>query len=1034
MPPSRMRRPGARRRSGPPSLQAVGAFFLLGAILTSAPPAGAGPPASAPDFARDIRPIFEKRCYECHGPEKREGGLRLTNRRDAFTPGDFGIPVIEPNAAEHSYLFEVITSSDEEERMPKEGPALSADEIESIRRWIDGGAIWLDQDSPKHWAYVAPERPALPAVRRDAWPRNEIDTFILARQEAAGFEPNPQAEPARLLRRLHLDLIGIPPTPEQVEAFEKNPSEEAYRRIVDELLDSPQYGERWAVHWLDLARYADSNGFQTDQIYTAWPYRDWVIDAFNEDMPFNQFTVEQLAGDLLPRAALSQRIATGFHRSATTSIEAGVYPEEDRVRQIVDRVNVTATIWLGSTLECAQCHNHKYDPFSQQEYYELFAFFNNTPIEVAALGSADPAVAWKLRGPTIPVPLTDAEQARRQSLITRIRSENQRLLARDTDEDFERWKRETRKALGVPVEWNPTGTVDVQSSGDETHRLLDDDSIAIDGPVPDAVVHAIEVAPRERPVTALRIEILPRPATDPPRSGGERLPPRISGISVTPSAQGQDPLAPLDLWVARHDSRAHGAIVRESAQIWKTRDRSVPDAAVFLFDGPPTDADTLLVVLEQQHGQGASIDRIRISTTTASRTLAALPEDVARLPVQDGRTAEEEARLRAYFDAEGRLVGTDLPSLRRARNRLRPAHTRVLEELPMPRKTHVLKRGSFRDPGSAVSPETPGALHPYSDGLPRNRLGLALWLVDPANPLVARVTVNRWWAEFFGQGLVRTPEDFGTRGDSPTHPDLLDWLALDFIENGWSMKKLHRKIVLSATYKQSSRRYEQHEEDPANTLYARSQRRRLPAELLRDNALAISGLLSPRMAGPPAYPPQPSGLWNHEGDILQARYRPHYGDDRFRRGVYVVWRRSSPYPSFVAFDAPDRTTCATRRSTTNTPLQALVLLNDQAYVEMAAGLAERILQKEDLDGDRERAAFALRLAVARPPRPGDVEDLVALLDRERLRFGRTPEAALALVETTRWATPDTGLDPVEFAAWFSVANVILNLDETITRS
>lgn len=999
-------------------------LVLLGAF-------GSASAAEPVDFAEEIRPLFEEHCYECHGADERKGGLRLTNRRDAFLPGDLGVPVIEPGHADLSPLFELVTSEDKEERMPKEGPPLSPEQIGVLRQWIDQGAAWPAGGDPAstHWAYQPPARPVVPDVRSSDWPRNEIDHFVLARLEAAGLLPSSPAEPARLLRRLHLDLTGLPPTLEEVEAFVADPSPEAYGHVVEDLLSRPAYGERWAVHWLDLARYADSNGFQTDRIYEAWPYRDWVIDAFNEDLPFDRFTVQQVAGDLLPHAGLAERIATGFHRSATTNIEAGADPEEDRVRQVVDRVNVTSTVWLGSTLECAQCHNHKYDPFSQTEFYELFAFFNNTPLEVQPMGEG--MIAYVLKAPNLKIPLSPEKKARTTRLSARIRNQSTALAAGTLGPDFQSWQQEMREALATPVEWTPAEVTGFVSSEDEPHRVREGGSLQVEGPVPDAVTHELRVRPARHAITALRIELLPRAPDQPHRPGAKRRPPIVSELRVSPRSNlGESP--PLPLFVPTWAKRSALAIDGHISSGWRARGRRNREQAVFLTEDPLRNVSELALVIEQQFGSGATIDRIRISTTDAPTSLVELPKHVVDLLGRDVLGEEDTAKLRAFHDQHGRLAHTEIPRLRRERNRIRQPHARGLEETT-PRKSHVLKRGDFLDPGAEVRPATPKVLHPFDEDLPRNRLGLARWLVDPANPLVARVTVNRFWQELFGRGLVRTPEDFGTRGEPPTHPDLIDWLAVEFVEQGWSVKSLLRQIVSSATYRQSSGALPSlQERDPSNVLLARQERRRLPAELIRDNGLAVSGLLNPDRGGPPVYPPQPPGLWRHDGGF-GARYHANRDDARLKRGVYVVWRRTAPYPSFVAFDAPDRTTCTVRRATTNTPLQALTLMNDQAWVEMSAALAGRILREAGDQPTDGRIEYGLRLAVAREPRAKEVEELRGLLGRSRRHFEEDPGAAERLLRSARFPA-DGGLDPIELAAWFSVAEVLLNLDETLSRS
>ncbi len=699
----------------------------------------------------------------------------------------------------------------------------------------------------QHWAYQKPQRPALPHIDSN-WPRNAIDQFVLAKLRANKLQPSPEARPGQLLRRVHLDLIGLPPSPAVLEAFLKNPSAKAYEKIVDRLLKNPQYGERWARPWLDLARYADSNGYQADQLRDSWAYRDWVIDAFNKGMPFNQFVIEQIAGDLLPKATAAQRIATGFHRTPTCNVEAGVHPEENRFNQVVDRVNTTGTVFLGTTLECAQCHDHKYDPIAMKEYYSLFAFFNNTPLEVKQLGKG---VTWDFYGPTMELPIDAARAAKLKKLSA-------------------------------------------QKDAAQTK------------------------------VKALRKDLAEEP--NPPKN--------------------------------------IAAILRKSN--WSKKEKA-----------------TL-----EKHFK-------------------------IKYPI----LKKEELKVLA---------------LAKQINTLKPPTTLVMMEREKPRKTHVMRRGSYLSPGNAVASETPTALHPFKKNWPRNRLGLANWLVDADNPLVARVTANRWWAEIMGRGLVATQEDFGKQSKPPTHPKLLDWLAVEFMERGWSMKHIHKLIVMSATYRQSSRVTPALlAADAANKFYARAARLRMSAEMVRDNALAISGLLSTKMHGPPIYPPQPGNIWRHVGRN-GPKFNVATDENRFRRGVYVVWRRGAPYASFVNFDAPDRGTCVVQRPRTNTPLQALTLMNDEAYVEMALAFAGRVLA-ETKAGPEAKIEFAFKAALSRSPRPAELKFVKSLLLKRHAYFEKNTKAATEIIGNVKgWKAPK-GLDTGELAAWFFIANILLNLDETITK-
>ncbi|MCA9077827.1 MAG: DUF1553 domain-containing protein [Planctomycetaceae bacterium] len=812
-------------------------------------------------IAAAVQQLFANRCLECHGDTEPEGGLRLTSRANVLQLNDSGVSAVVEGKSDQSELVRRVTIEGDE-RMPPDGEPLAADEVELLKHWIDAGVPWTaTKEQVKHWAYLKPVRPTLPEVTQRAWVRNELDTFVLHRLEAHDppVTPSPSTEPATLLRRVYLDLIGLPPSVAEVDAFLDDPSPAHYEQIVDRLLDSPRYGEKWARSWLDLARYADSNGFQADQYREMWAYRDWVVAALNADMPFDQYTIEQIAGDLLPDATMQQKIATGFHRCTTCNVEAGVDPEENRTNQIVDRVNTTGTVWLGTTLECAQCHNHKYDPFTQQDYYQLFAFFNNTPLEVKL--TDDKGVSYDTAGPEMELPWTE-EQRREQ---TRLKEEVEAV----------------RKRV------------------DERRQQLE-----------------------------------------------------------------------------------------ESFTEWQ------PDENAELPDG------------------------IR---------------ELITKPV-DERTDEDRKQLFEHYltlDAELTKLNKQLESVETQLEKVGPSTTLVMIEQDEPRMTAIFKRGNFLDRGVEVKPMTPAVLHKMetsgSDDERSDRLAMARWLVSEENPLVARVTVNRWWAEMFGRGIVETVEDFGVQGARPTHPQLLDWLAVEFMENGWSMKHIHRAIVMSATYQQdSSISPEQLEFDPANKWLARGPRFRLPAETIRDNALAVAGLLTDRLGGPPVYPPQPPNIWRHAGRNPPV-YDTDTDEDRFRRGLYVIWRRSAPYPSFVNFDAPDRAASCVKRSVTNTPLQALTLLNDPAYYEMAAALAEHMLHDLPDEDDRARIEYGFRRSVARQPSSDEVSILHQLYEAElsRQRSKQGAESSAEVTEDLAVAT--------EAAAWISVANALLNLDETITK-
>ncbi|MFG0332886.1 MAG: PSD1 and planctomycete cytochrome C domain-containing protein [Maioricimonas sp. JB049] len=940
----------------------------------------------------EVTEILVRNCHECHGPENREGGLRLLGRRDLFLRNDSGEPAVVADHADRSELIRRVTATpDSGERMPPEGAGLSAEEIEALRRWINSGAEWdgTGEERPRHWAYQRPTRPAVPDVRRAGWDRNPIDAFILARLAAEGssLEPSEPAEPGKLLRRVYLDLIGLPPSVEELDAYLADPSQEHYEQIVDRLLASPRYGEKWARQWLDLARYADSNGFQADQFREIWAWRDWVIEAFNHDMPFDEFTVAQLAGDLLPNATLADRIATGFHRCTTCNVEAGVDPEENRVNQIVDRVNTTGTVWLGTTLECAQCHNHKFDPFSQQDYYQLFAFFNNTPLEVERPG--DSGVQYEVAGPKMDLPLEETERIKQERLTQKRRELQAQLTGRQEELKTEQhaWEIGLAETLADPPRWHTLDVAEFVSRGGAAFERLADGSVRLTGKTPDKDEYLVTLQTDLTGITGLRLECLADetlPGNGPGRGSAERPNFVLYEFDVTAGpADGTQPLKSVDLHSAMADFSQQrwdvgGLIDGDPKTGWainpqfgKSHHASFQTVEPLGFAG----GTRITVRLPQGYGGARTIGRLRLSAMTGDPGADAIPQEIrdilAVVPAE--RTAKQQRALQEYHwktDVAAAKLQRQIAAVDRQRNSLRPDTTLVMVELDEPRMTQIFRRGNFLTPGATVEASTPAVLHDFQaelpDGEQPDRLALARWIAAPENPLIGRVTVNRWWAEFFGRGIVETLEDFGTQGERPTHPELLDWLAVEFVENGWSMKHIHRLIVTSAAYQQDSRvSPEQLERDPYNRLYARGPRFRLTAEAIRDNALAISGLLSEKMGGPPVYPPQPTGIWRHVGRNA-PKYDTDTDEDRYRRGIYVVWRRSAPYPSFVNFDAPDRGACVVNRSRTNTPLQALTLLNDPAYVEMAAALALRIATAE-VDSPRERIEYACRICMSRQP-------------------------------------------------------------------
>lgn len=752
-------------------------------------------------FDRDVRPILAGSCYECHSAKKRKADLRLDIKVAAVAGGRGGPPFIAGKPDE-SILIDRVLGRGDEQRMPLDRDPLPDACIRILTAWVEQGAVWPDDGltvdhgvEEKHWAYVAPirQQPPVLAAPLENWPRNPIDNFVVEAMTKKGLAPSSESEKSQLQRRVTLDLIGLPPSVEESDAFLADTRPDAYERLVDRLLASPRYGERWARPWLDIARYADSHGYEKDGGRSVWPYRDWVVDALNADMPFDQFTVEQLAGDLLPHPTRSQLIATGFHRNSMINEEGGVDAEEYRVNAVIDRANTTSTVWLGATLGCAQCHDHKFDPYTQKDYYRFFAFFNTT-------------------------------------------------------------KAESRLVSGSEMQ---------------------------------------EVSPK-------------------------------LDVSTPEAIEQRDAIARLDSFI-------------------------------------------------KAVGEGA-------------------PE-----------AAQPRREIEALRKKQKPLVST-----------------LVMQEESPARESHILNRGSFMSPGDIVVPGVPVALGSLPTDTPATRADLARWLVSDNNPVTARVTVNRLWESHFGRGIVETSEDFGTRGSPPTHPHLLDWLATELVERRWSLKAMHRLIVTSATYRQTPRVTPNLiEADPGNRLLARGPRFRLDGETIRDQALAIGGLLSLKMGGPPVFPVQPPGIW--ASPYSDNRWMTSEGEDRYRRAIYTYWRRSAPYPQFVSFDAPPRQVACTRRARTNTPLQALNTLNDPVFVEAAAGLARRVLERTDAD----RLEFAVRACVCRGPTPEERDRLAALLRLQLENFRSDPQAAAKLA--------GGAAESEELAAWTVVCNVLLNLDEVLTN-
>jgi mono/diheme cytochrome c family protein len=1146
-------------------------LFLAG--ISGAPARAADPPKNI-DFNRDIRPILSNSCFQCHGPDarKRKGvgkPLRLDTEEGA-TADLGGYAAVTRGKPDESELVSRIRSDDPTEIMPPAatGKKLSATEIEKLTEWVRQGAPYA-----KHWAYVKPLRPSLPEVSNRAWPRNAIDRFILARLEKEGLEPSPEADRAALIRRVSLDLTGLPPSLEDVDRFIADARPEAYDALVDRLLDRPSYGEHWARMWLDLARYADSAGYADDPPRTIWPYRDYVIRSFNANKPFDQFTIEQIAGDLLPDATDDERIATAFHRNTLTNNEGGTNDEEFRNVAVVDRVNTTMSVWMGTTIACAQCHDHKYDPLSQEEFFRLFALLNQT--EDADRTDESPIL-----------PIFTADQKRRKAEWEREKSQLDETLRTPTPQlvaSQDRWE----QSLKADLSWQPVEPKSLSAESNAKLAVLDDQTIVAESTAK-TDVYKLELPVANNRLTAIRLEALPLeslPNQGPGRADGNFVVSRITASIIPPSGRrpvgrlvrielpgkqkylslaevqvfaeaenlalrgsasqsstdfdgpasraidgdtdgnytganstthtklSDDPWWEVDLksnqpvdriviW-NRTDNELHTRLAnfrvalldekrnvvwaqtvakapKPSAELTPSGVKAVAFATAFadyaqpsfeaasVIDNkdvsqrgwavggrtgqshwltlvPASDVEveagsTLSVSISQLfHLDHHTLGHFRILTSADPRAA-----EVARTPAAirailatptEKRPAEKNAELTRYFLAS---VAPELKDARDRLTRITGELTRLKPESTVPiqrelasemrRKTQIQRRGNYLDLGAEVTAGVPAVFHPLGENSPRDRLDLARWLVDSSNPLTSRVIANRYWEQLFGIGLVATSEEFGAQGDQPSHPELLDWLASDLVDHSWDLKRFVKQLVMSAAYRQGSKVTEESARtDPENRLLARGSRFRLPAETIRDQALFVAGLLSDKLYGPPVKPPQPSvGLTAAFGGGID--WETSKGEDRYRRAVYTTWRRSNPYPSMTTFDAPNREVCTVRRSRTNTPLQALVTLNDPVYIEAAQALARRIVASGSTPVDK--VDWGFRLCLARRPNPEELSRLVQLHETTRSVLAKDLEKALRLATEPLGPVPP-GADVADLAAWTVVANVLLNLDEML---
>jgi len=1129
------------------------------------------------DFRR-VRAILSSQCFTCHGPDpaERQSNLRLDIPN---TVGDQAgaHSVLTPGKLLEGELLRRIQSSDPDERMPpvEFGKGVSAEELDILKNWIESGAEYK-----RHWSYAAPTKPDTAALAESKWIRNEIDAFVIARMKTLGLQPNNEADRYALIRRLSLDLTGLPPTIQEVDAFVSDSSEQAYENLVDRLLASKKYGERWAAMWLDLARYADSAGYANDPQRTIWLYRDWVINAFNTNMPFDQFTIEQIGGDLLDDPSEQNIVATAFHRNTLTQSEGGTNDEEFRNSAVVDRVNTTMQVWMGTTIRCAQCHNHKYDPISQEEYFKFFAFFNNTE---------------------------DADRADEQPLLSLFSAEQQETKRRLQD-DLETWKAKMqpsveqlaqqlvswRRESNEDVQWQELVPTDQKStSGDTQWTVSPAGVIQSSGDAQKAESYELTFSSLPDSITAIRLDVLADealPAGGPGRAGNGNFVLTELSASVgapadespigkivridLPGKQKMIHVAEIQVFsngsnialqgVAKQSSTGFGGEVKRANDgntdgnydagsvshtaiqdnpwieielaaavaidsisiwnrtgnalqkrldgfelsildeqrdlVWKKTFAKAPDKNVDVeisgllpivfasatatfeqreegkigqfsvgsaIDGDRTHATagwavggeigqdntavfvikkplklkpntTLKLTLSQSYPEHP-LGKFRISVTDATGNVAVLPKSITALGNRswDKLEASEQDLVREHYQrnvpADAAVI-KKIAELEKAITDMRPTTVPVMKELigEKRRKTNIQLRGNFEVIEGEVSEGTPATFHPFPDDASRNRLELARWLVADENPLTGRVVANRYWEQLFGQGIVATSEEFGIQGELPTHPQLLDWLAVTFTQDyKWDVKRLLKTIVMSATYRQSAEVTIDHRKiDPFNLYLARGPRFRLSAEMIRDQALSVSGLLSDKMYGPSVRPPRPQlGLKAAFGGSTD--WATSDGEDKFRRGLYTQWRRSLPYPSMATFDAPNRNVCTISRGRTNTPLQALVTLNDPVYVETAQSLARRIIA-EGGDSIESQAIYGFRLVLARPPHAAERTRITALYERVVEQYAADPRSAKDIA-TMPIGPLAEGVDVVSAAAWTVVGNVLLNLDETLAK-
>lgn len=997
--------------------------------LALALPAHAEP---AVDFARDIQPLFAEHCLECHGPDASKGGLLLTSRDSALKALKSGRHGIIPGNADKSAVIERVLTTDPDDHMPPKGKTpLKPHEIELLKTWVNEGAKF-----DEHWAY----KPLKTFPASTSSPSERIDHFVRTKLDEASIRPSLEADRLTLIKRVHYDLLGLPPTPEEIDQFIADSSPKAFEALIDRTLASPHFGERWGRHWLDAARYADSDGYEKDRPRPdAWRFRDWVIRAINDDMPFDQFTIEQLAGDLLPGATPEQVVATAFNRQTLTNTEGGTDQEQFRVEAVFDRTETLGTVWLGLTVGCARCHTHKYDQISQREYYQLFAFFNNGD-EVTRQVPESPE-KWKQF-----LAANGSEAAKLEALQKRVDEAKAALPVK-----LPAWEQDIQarlakaKATQSTQTFQPLALKAVKADRGSAFKQLADQSWLAIGKEAPTDTYAVEIGPQPRPITALRIEVLPDdslPSKGPGRSKNGNF--VLSELRLESKGL-QIPLHTAEADYVQKTFDAKLAIDSSEDKGWAiggktgTAHHLTVQLATPLPAGQPL---TIRLVQNYKVNTGHLIGRFRILAASEVTEASIVPSDVAKVLNEEPRRRNPVV-IKSLFDFLERVdpeVVSATTALEQARARLPKAplmDVRVIAQRSQnPRTTHLMHRGNFLDPAEEVNPGVLGVLPPVaSSSATPTRLDLARWLVSPDHPLTPRVVVNQIWGKLFGEGLVRTAADFGVRGEKPANPDLLDFLARQFIEQGWSRKKLLKTILLTATYRQSSSQAHRTPEelahiqavDPLNFLLWRQNRLRVEGEVVRDLHLAASGLLSRKIGGPSVFPPMPPDI----ADLSYAnnfKWTTSTGEDRFRRGLYTFFKRTAPHPDLTTFDCPDANLTSIKRTVSNTPLQALTTLNAEAFAEAARALAQRLLAGS-APNDEQRIQQCYRLCLGRPPSSKEASALGELLAISRSHYLANPKEASEMAGTY----VSKGQSPVEVAAWAAAARIVLNTDEFITR-